>query len=93
MTPEPEAPKKVVTLRGANPPLPEVQQDIVDELERLLVSARDGQLIGFIYGGIYVTADIMTGWAGSADTHRCISAASILQHRLNVLNDETDDEC
>lgn len=92
MTADPE-PRKVISLRGvATPGLPEVDPDIVHELEHMLELARDGQIVGLIAGHIHATGDVYTCWAGSADQHKFISAASILQHQIIAENQSYDDE-
>jgi hypothetical protein len=80
-----EAPAKgqVVTLRGAAPPVPtEPDQEVVGKLEELLQLAKDSQLTGLVYGLVFANQDITTGWAGKADSHTMIAAATIVQHRV-----------
>jgi hypothetical protein len=94
MTPEPEAPKKVVSLRGVTPQIPTVDQDVVTELENALAEARDGQVVGVALTIIRFNHDIVTGWAGTPPSIIMIGAAARLLHHLHLMEDgNQEDEC
>lgn len=84
--------KKVVSLRGAPVEAePEVHQDVVNELERMLQLAKDGQLVGLVVGEVFLTGDISTSTVGSIDTHKGLAVTSVMHHRAILLEFEDDE--
>lgn len=60
----------------------EPSASVIEDLERLLASAKAGQLIGFAYAGTHHDGSQCTGWAGEAGTRHPIGTAiMMLSHR------------
>src|SRR4051812_41036162 len=96
-TPEPEAPeppKKVISLRGVAPPIPTVDAEVIETLESILATARDGQVVGVAIATVSFNHDTGASWAGSSSSVMLIGATARLLHHLNVMEDgNQDDEC
>ena len=72
----------VASLFGAAIPIPQVNADVVEELERLSAAARDGRIAGLAYVKISPEGHFVTAWVGNADAHNMIAGAAILAHRI-----------
>lgn len=63
-------------------PVPRLNADVIERLEELLIKAREGQIVGFVYGTVQPIGNVNTGWTGDASQHSMLSASVLLYHRL-----------
>lgn len=79
----------VVGLRGgAVPGSRDPDQEVIDDLEKLLEHARDGHLRGIAYAAIYDEKST-TSWAGRAAMFKFLSGTALLNYRVAKAVDET----
>ena len=75
---------EVVSLFGG--PVPEVQgeadQELVEELERLLAQARSGAVIGVAFVATHSDLATQSGWVGSIERLSSPGEIDILRHRV-----------
>lgn len=83
--------KNVVSLFGTAPPVPQVNDDVIERLNYLLRLAKDGQICGLAYAAIEPSGTHQRGWCGNAEIGRMISAVALLNHRLLSRHLEMDD--
>ena len=78
----PRRQRKVVSLRGAAIPLPQVNRDVVKACEMLLAEAKAGNIAGLLWARIAPQGHIKADWCGNADSHGMMAAAGMLSHRV-----------
>lgn len=83
---------KVVGLYGGIPAgVARVDPDVVQQLQAMLTLAKDGELVGMVYGYVRASGDIVTGWNGKPSQHVMSSAAAQLNHRIQNVTIENNE--
>ena len=73
----------VISLTG-NIPHGEPNQDIIEDLERLLEEAKSGELRGLVYGVVRKNGHLGNGFSASGDEIiKLVASAALASHRLN----------
>lgn len=62
----------------------EVNQEIVEELEELLIRAKEGEFAGFAWGASLRDGAFKTGFTTSTDFPTLLAGVATLQHRLII---------
>jgi hypothetical protein len=73
--------RKVVSLRGAALPIPQVDREVVDALVDLLAEAMDGHIAGLAFAVVTPQGHTRSGTAGNAESHSMVAITSALAFR------------
>lgn len=76
------AARKVVSLYGAAPPIPQVIPEVVERLTELLARAKDGQLVGIAWVAVDPQGGTLYSHDGAADADRLIASTARLYHGM-----------
>ena len=69
-----------------------VHDSVVKRLEELLEQARRGDLVMVAVAGVNADDELVQSWSESYDFGRMLGSIARLQHRMNILQDEVQDD-
>jgi hypothetical protein len=74
---------EIIALGEVRPPTGNPVSEVVDELEKLLEKAKNGDILGLLFAYVESNESVITGLVpGVANCHLMMSGASIVQHAV-----------